>query len=119
VILRLYLDEDSMTGALVRALRARGADVLTALDAGMIERRDEEHLAFSTAEGRAVYSFNVGHFWRLHTLYLQEGRHHGGIILARQQQYSVRDQMRRLLRIIAEVRAEEMQDRVEFLSAWG
>jgi hypothetical protein len=33
-------DEDSMHRSLVRALRARGVDVITALDAGMIERAD-------------------------------------------------------------------------------
>jgi hypothetical protein len=42
--IRLYVDEDSMRHALVEALRARGVDVLTALEAGMIERKDEEHL---------------------------------------------------------------------------
>ena len=36
--LRLYFDEDSMHHGLVRALRARGVDVVTALEAGMIER---------------------------------------------------------------------------------
>jgi hypothetical protein len=44
---------------------------------------------------------------------------HTGIILARQQQYSVGEHLRRLLRLIAHRTAEEMQNRVEFLSAWG
>ena len=46
--IRLYIDEDSMQSALVRALQARGVDVLTALEAGMIERSDEEHLEYAT-----------------------------------------------------------------------
>lgn len=33
--IRLYLDEDSMRQALVQALRARGVDVMTALEADM------------------------------------------------------------------------------------
>lgn len=37
-MIRLYLEEDSMRRSLVRALRARGIDVITALDAGMIGR---------------------------------------------------------------------------------
>lgn len=41
-----------------------------------------------------------------------------GIILANQQQYSVGEQMRRILRLIAAKSAEEMRDWVEFLSAW-
>ena len=45
--IRLYLEEDSMSHALVRGLRARGVDVVTALEEGMIEREDEEHLEFA------------------------------------------------------------------------
>jgi len=36
--IRLYMDEDTMDQALVQVLRARNVDVITALDAGMIER---------------------------------------------------------------------------------
>jgi Domain of unknown function (DUF5615) len=57
--IRLYLDEDSMRQALVQALRARGVDVITALEADMIERADEEHLDYATAQGRVLYSFNI------------------------------------------------------------
>ncbi len=45
---RLYFDEDSMRRSLVRALRARGVDVITALDVEMIERKDVEHLDYAT-----------------------------------------------------------------------
>lgn len=117
--IRLYLEEDSMRHALVRALRARGVDVITALEAGMIEREDRDHLDYATAQGRVLYSFNVGDFYRLHTVYLAEGRSHAGMILARQQRSSVGEQMRRLLKLIATKSAEEMKNRVEFLSAWA
>ena len=68
---------------------------------------------------RVLYSFNVGDFYHLHTVWLAQGRSHAGIILAPQQHYSVGDQMRRLLRLIAARSAEEMRDHVEFLSAWS
>ena len=55
-VIRLYMDEDSMDRALVRALRARGMDVTTAVDEGMIERRDAEHLDYATAQGRVLYT---------------------------------------------------------------
>ena len=41
------------------------------------------------------------------------------IILARQQQYAVGERMRRLLKLMAHVTAEDIRNRVEFLSAWG
>ena len=103
-----------MDKALVSALRARGADVLTAQEAGMIERQDDDHLEFATAKGRVLYSFNVGDYCRLQA----QGRTHAGLILALQQRYSVGEQMRRLLRLIAAQPAEAMQNRVEFLSHW-
>jgi len=115
---RLYLDEDSMQNALVIALQARGVNVLTALEAGMIERSDEEHLDYATAQSRVLYSFNVGDFYRLHTAYMTQGKSHSGIILARQQRYSVGEQMRRLLKLIATKSAEQMKDQVRFLSSW-
>ena len=48
-----------------------------------------------------------------------QGTSHAGIILSRQQPYSVGEQMRRLLKLIATKSAEAMRSRVEFLNAWG
>lgn len=116
--IRLYLDEDAMDQDLVRALRIRALDVITALDSGMIERTDRDHLEYATTHGRVLYSFNVGDFYRLHTEYLPEGKSHAGIILAPQQRYSVGSQMRGLLKLIAARSAEEMRNQVEFLGPW-
>ena len=115
----LYLDEDSMDQALLRALRARRVDVTTTLDAGMIGRNDSDHLDYASAQRRTLYTFNVRHFYHLHTSYIAQGKSHAGIIFARQQQYSVGEQMRRLLKLIATKSAEEMKNNVEFLRAWG
>jgi hypothetical protein len=52
--IRLYMDEDSMSRSLVRALRARRVDVTTALEEGMIERSDAEHLDYATTQGRVL-----------------------------------------------------------------
>ena len=108
-----------MRQSLVRALRARGVDTVTALDAGMIERPDAEHLAYAAQQGRVLCTFNVGDFCRLHAAYAAQGRSHAGIVLMRQQRHSVGEEMRRLLRLVAARSAEEMRDRVEFLTTWG
>lgn len=117
--IRLYLDEDAMDGDLVRALRLRGADVQTALEAGLINHPDDEHLAYAARQERALYSFNVVDFMTLHTVYMAEGKHHAGIILAQQQRYHVGEQMRRLLKLTGTKSAENLHDNIEFLSAWG
>jgi len=54
----------------------------------------------------------------LPTDFSTQGEEHMGIILG-QQNYSVGEQLRRLLKIIASKSAEEMYNQVEFLSAWG
>jgi hypothetical protein len=40
----------------VQALRLRGVDVQTALDAGLVGRPDDEQLAHAGAEGRVLYT---------------------------------------------------------------
>jgi hypothetical protein len=116
--IRLYFDEDTMDGDLVHSLRIRGVDTVTALEQGMIRRDDIEHLELATSQGRALYSFNVGDYQRLHTQFLTQGKHHSGIILAQQQRYTVGEQMRRLLNIVASVSAEETKGTLVFLSSW-
>jgi hypothetical protein len=115
----LYLDEDAMEEDLVAALRSRGIDVLTASDAGYVQRPDEEHLALATERECVLYSFNVSDFRRLHKQWLGAGREHAGMILAQQQRFSVGEQMRRILRIRGEYSKWSMRNRAEFLSNWG
>ncbi len=117
--IRLYFDEDTLRHSLVKALRSRGVDVVTALDANMIERPDAEHLAYASSQGRVLCSSNGGDFYRLHSQLLALGKSHAGIIPIPQQRYSVGDQLRRILKLIALRSADDMRDQVEFLSAWG
>lgn len=116
--IKLYLDEDTMDVDLIHAMRIRGVDLVTAFEQGMIRRDDADHLELATSQRRALYSFNVGDYQRLHTEYLTAGKRHSGIILAQQQRYNLGEQMRRLLKIIAGLSAEEMKDSLVFLSAW-
>lgn len=102
---------------LIKALTARGVDVESALEADMIDRSDAEHLDYATRRGRVLFSFNVGDFYRLHNVYLTEGRPHSGIVVSRQQRYSVGELMRRLLHLVSTRTPTEMENRIEFLSA--
>lgn len=115
----LYLDEDSQDTRLIRALRGRGVDVTSASEAGRNGYDDEDQLNRTTEQGRVLFSFNTQDFFRLHTLYLIQGKSHAGLIFAIQQEYSIGEQMRRLLKLISTLSAEEMRNRIEFLSAWG
>ena len=104
---------------LVAALQARGVDVLTAQDAKMLHRKDEDQLLLAAEQRRLLYSFNVPDYRKIHRDWLTRGREHAGIIIGQQQRYSVGEQMRRLMRILESETAESMRNRVEFLSQWG
>lgn len=56
--IRLYWDEDAQRTSLVRALRARRVDVLTANEAGKVGISDAEQLAFAASLERTVFTFN-------------------------------------------------------------
>jgi hypothetical protein len=116
--IRLYLDEDTMDKDLLAALRLRKVDVLSTSEAKMLSRSDEAQLQWSLENQRIIYSFNVRDFYRIHTKFMDSKKQHAGIILS-SQNYSIGEQMRRLLRIINTKSAEEMYNQVEFLSAWG
>ena len=107
-----------MDHALVRSLRAHGVDVLTALEAGMIERTDQDHLDYAAARGRVLCTYNIRDFFRLHGECRQSKRHHAGIVLVPQQRYSLGEQVRRILKLVAAMPAESIRDQAEFLSAW-
>jgi len=114
--IRLYLDEDTISRALIRALRSRSVDVLTAKEAGLIQVPDERHLEYATSLNRTVFTFNTRDFARLHSAYLSAGRHHTGIIVSDQLQVGVI--VRRLLKLLAARSAGDMRDWLEYLGNW-
>ena len=108
---RLYIDEDAMAHALLQGLRARGADVLTAYEADRIGRDDAAQLDFAISQERTLYTFNVADFCRLHTEYMEHGKHHA----VPRQRYGVGGQIRALLEIVQTKTAEDLKDRLIFL----
>ena len=107
-----------MDGELVRGLRSRGMDLVSAASAGMIRRTDTEHLDLATTQGRVLYSFNVKDFHEIHTTWARAGRTHAGIVLAVQKRYTVGEQIRRLAHLAGVLSAEAMMNREEFLGRW-
>src|SRR6266853_1500972 len=103
-----------MARALISGLRARGIDVTTVLDEGMIEQDDLAQLEYATQQGRVLYTFNVGHFCQLHTEFMAQGQSHAGVVVVYRQRYSVGEQIRRLSSLINTQSAEEMRDSCAF-----
>lgn len=86
----IYIDEDAMDSDLVAALRSHGVIVITALDAGLVGKSDDEQLTFATDHACVLYTFNVSDFYRLHTECVGAGREHAGMILSKQQRLANR-----------------------------
>ncbi len=87
--LRLYIDEDAMSRALIRGLRSRGINVTSVLDEEKVGQSDDAQLKFAAQHGRVFYTFNVGDFCGLHKKYLTEGMRHSGIVVVYRQRYTV------------------------------
>ena len=77
----LYADENFDRPVVVQ-LRSMGHDVLTAQQTGQANRSiaDPQVLAFATACGRAVLTFNRRHFVQLHQRTVAGGSHAGIIV---------------------------------------
>ncbi len=106
--IQFYLDEH-VPRAVTEGLRRRGVDVLTAREAGMLQAKDEQHLAFALSEGRVIVTQDAD-FLRLHAA----GRPHAGIVYV-PQQTAVGTIVRGLMLIYDILSPEDMANHVEFL----
>lgn len=78
----LYCDED-VSVVFAAMLRARGFAVTTARDADQLGRSDEEQLTAAARADSALLTHNRVDFEHLHRLWLESGRDHAGIVIAR------------------------------------
>ena len=108
----IYLDED-VSVVVAAILRARGCDAMSARDTGQLGRSDSEQLAFGAAAGRVVLTHNRIHFERLHRDWLQEGRSHAGILVARRR--PPRDVAARVGRLLARLGAADLKDQLFYV----
>ena len=116
--IRLYIDEDAQVEALLLALRNAGVDAISTSQANNLSFSDEEQLIWATEQGRVIYSFNRRDFTSIHSRFMIQERTHCGIILAQQQRYSIGEQLRGFLSLIATNSAEEMIDQLVFIGAY-
>jgi hypothetical protein len=117
--LKLHLDEDADSHALLNALRQRGLDVSSSRELALLQCSDEEQLTWAFEQRRAIYTYNASDFCRLHSEFIRRGRHQAGIIIGDQQVLSIGEVTRRLLRISEARAAADMGDNLEFLSNWS
>lgn len=113
--LHLHLDADTSSKALYSALLERGHDVTRTPDEWMpLDASDEEQLLGATAQGRALFTYNIRDFIVLGKRY----PNHAGIILARQKSMSLNELINALDRVLQETDAAEWIGQTRRLTHW-
>jgi predicted nuclease of predicted toxin-antitoxin system len=99
-----------------RDLRLHGFDAVAAVELGHEAFRDEEHLRWATTNGRTLFTYDKADFSIIADDWLMRGEAHAGIILSKAPPLiSYGEILRRLLRLLDEISAEEMVNRIEWL----
>lgn len=114
LFVKIYLDED-VHKRLAQALRLRSFDVVSAYEVGYQQVDDEDHLAYAATQSRAIVTFNIPDFVRLHRDYVLSGKEHWGIILS--EQLPISEMVHRLLYFLNHVTADEMKNQLRYLQA--
>ncbi|MEG5015611.1 MULTISPECIES: DUF5615 family PIN-like protein [unclassified Microcoleus] len=76
----IYTDED-VSRLVANLLLARGFDVTTTSEQGMLSKSDSQQLAYAASIERCLLTHNRVDFERLHLDYMTEGKQHSGIIV--------------------------------------
>lgn len=114
-LIALYLDEHIQI-SYAEALKTRGVDVLTTQEAGNISLDDIGQLNFASTNKRVLFSFNKRHFAKIHYEWMAINKPRTGIILS--DQLTVGILLRRFMKLYFSLTAENMQNRLEYLSIW-
>jgi hypothetical protein len=113
--LHLHLDADASSKALFNALLERGHDVTrTPAEWMPFDASDEQQLLGATAQGRAIFTYNIRDFIVLGKRY----PHHAGIILARQKSMSLKEMIDALDCVLRETDADDWIGQMRWLKDW-
>lgn len=112
---KLYLDE-VIPVALAEVLNQYGYDIITAKEADMLGKDDNEQLEFASSRGRVILTFNIKDFTKLHKEWLANGKSHSGIIVSPEiRMTQFRHLLNLCLRVLNGVTSEEMLNCLYFL----
>jgi predicted nuclease of predicted toxin-antitoxin system len=117
--IRIQLDEDCQAHALSAALQQHGIDAKTTNELGLGGVDDEAQLKAAHNAGRVLVTNNICDFVPLHGRWITEGQVHSGIVVFPQQELSIGETVRRLVRLVHAISAEDMRNRLEWLNIWG
>lgn len=106
---KLYLDEDVHKNV-ATALRLKGYNVISVHEVQKHSLSDCQQLEYAIAEERAIFTFNVGDFNRLHKEYIESGKKHSGILLSKQ--IPISETIKRLVKFLYAHSSEEIRNNI-------
>ncbi|MGE3072985.1 MAG: DUF5615 family PIN-like protein [Dehalococcoidia bacterium] len=112
---RLLMDEDSLHESVLNALRRRGFDCTTVVDADRRSGADHGQLEYATAMGRVMFTRNTGDFSALHREWSAAGKEHAEIIVLTEQRMPVGTIERAMLRIASVFDADDIRGQLVHL----
>lgn len=112
LFIRLYLDED-VNVLVADLLKARGFDAITARDANQLHASDADQFAYAVSQNRTLVTHNRIDFEALVQTYFEQSQPHCGVIFAVRR--SPQEIAQRLLVILNQVAADEMQNQVRYI----
>lgn len=115
--IRLHLDEDGATTALVAEPRRLGFHAVSTDQAGSRGKPDAQHLGYAARQSHVLGTANASDSIPVHFEWLGSDRHHGGII-AVAQEIVLGERIRRLAEICEIGEPGDLDDRLLILTQW-
>lgn len=112
LFIELYLDED-VDVLVADLIRVRGFVAITAREEGQLQKSDAAQLAYAVSQHKTLLTHNRADFEALAHVYFAVGQTHYGMIFAVRR--PPREIVRRLLRILNHVTADEMRNQVRYI----
>lgn len=114
-MIKLYLDEN-VPDAIAIALKLRGYDVVTVRETRKKGLSDIDQLNYASSEQRAIFTFNITDFYKIHSEFIKRGFNHNGIILSKQLPIGVI--VKALSRLLSDINPEKIRNNIIWLSDW-
>jgi predicted nuclease of predicted toxin-antitoxin system len=89
--MRLYLDDDLDSNALIALLRRGGHEVVSPRVAGTRGLADEEHMHYAVTHGLVLLTANAEDFLNLHLEWTAQHQGHSGILVVYRENNPARD----------------------------
>ena len=113
--IKVYFDED-VHPFIAEALRRRGWEALTTVEAEKRESADLDQIRFATEGGYAILTYNVRDFPRFHQQLIAAGEKHAGILIATQDDPN--QTIRILLNLLGTFSAKDLYNQLLYVNNW-